>query len=125
MVRVQCTRAPVMRVPLSSCQRGALCRAEIQSQPDSAGATSVAEADGQPAQPDAATCAYCGIDKANMPFGCDGDGHKSAGIGSFVDWWPLKVWSPCPRAKEKGLPYVRKGQNIDEVLFGRSDKTPK
>ena len=136
------TRACLLRAVMTSlrCQRPAWrpahhagrrhqrtrCRAELQTgaDTDSQGSGQAAPVAQRAEQVDAAECPHCGAPESNIPFGCDRAGHKSAGIGAFVAWWPLKVWSPCPRAKEKGMPYVRKGQSIDEVLFGRSDKTP-
>jgi hypothetical protein len=63
-------------------------------------------------------CSHCGVPKEQVPFGCDQEGHKAGGMGAIAEWWPVKAWGPCPKAAEKGLPYTRKGQGTDEMLFG-------
>jgi hypothetical protein len=63
-------------------------------------------------------CPHCGVKNDQIPFGCDKLGHKAAGVGAFLDWWPVKAWGPCQKAAEAGLPYTRKGQSLDETLFG-------
>lgn len=72
----------------------------------------------EPAQPDPTTCAHCGASLDDVPFGCDQLGHKAGGMGAFFEWWPVKAWGPCERASAAGLPYTRKGQGTDEMLFG-------
>lgn len=54
-------------------------------------------------------------------MGCDQQGHKVGGAGALFSWWPIKAWGPCPRATDAGLSYTRKGQVIDEILFGKAD----
>lgn len=65
-------------------------------------------------------CQFCGIDKSKIPRGCDQEGRVIGGMGSIPGfrWWPIKAYRPCPRAGEAGKSYSRKGQVIDEVLFG-------
>ncbi len=55
-----------------------------------------------------------------MSFGCDGSGRIAGGIGAVpgFKWWPIKAYRPCPKATAAGISYVRKGQDIDTVLFG-------
>jgi hypothetical protein len=33
-------------------------------------------------------------------------------------WWPIKAYRPCPKLSAAGLEYTRKGQAINDVLFG-------
>lgn len=77
-----------------------------------------------PEAPSADKCAKCGVMRSDVPFGCDMDGHKVGGLGIF-EWWPIKAWGPCPKAAEAGIPYTRKGQGLDEVLFGNSQNSEK
>ena len=37
---------------------------------------------------------------------CDGKGRIKGGMGALVDWWPIKVYRPCPAAAEAGRVYV-------------------
>jgi hypothetical protein len=64
------------------------------------------------------TCQHCGVALEDVPFGCDQEGHKAGGMGALFEWWPVKAWGPCPKASEAGLPYTRKGQGTNEMLFG-------
>jgi hypothetical protein len=41
------------------------------------------------------------------------------GIGTVLDWWPIKAYRPCPNFIERGGRYVRSGQGLDEIAFGR------
>jgi len=34
-------------------------------------------------------------------------------------WWPIKAYRPCSKAAQAGIEYSRKGQGVDEVMFGR------
>lgn len=74
-----------------------------------------------PPEPVAApdTCKHCGAALSDVPLGCDQEGHKAGGAGAFFEWWPIKAWGPCPKASAAGLPYTRKGQPTDEMLFGK------
>ena len=51
--------------------------------------------------------------------GCDGTGKIQGGIAtvSFLSWWPIKVFRPCPAYLEAGYVYRREGQTMDQVLF--------
>lgn len=40
-------------------------------------------------------------------------------VRSIARWWPIKAYRPCSKAAEKGIEYTRKGQGVDEVMFGR------
>ena len=71
-------------------------------------------------EPASDACPHCGAAKGDIPFGCDQQGHRAAGAGALIPWWPIKVWNHCPKAAQAGLPYTRKGQIIDEMLFGRA-----
>jgi len=97
------------------------------------------------AKPD--VCKTCGLPTSEMPWGCSGDGRVQGGIGAvpgFRWWvmtstdvrsraishsryarsfarWPIKAYRPCPKAAEKGIEYTRKGQGVDEVMFGRKE----
>eukprot|EP00581_Thalassiosira_minuscula_P019676 CAMPEP_0183727194 /NCGR_PEP_ID=MMETSP0737-20130205/25082_1 /TAXON_ID=385413 /ORGANISM="Thalassiosira miniscula, Strain CCMP1093" /LENGTH=136 /DNA_ID=CAMNT_0025958767 /DNA_START=173 /DNA_END=583 /DNA_ORIENTATION=- len=50
---------------------------------------------------------------------CDGSGRILGGIGVVLDWWPIKAYRPCPNFVERGGKYVRSGQGLDEIAFGR------
>mmetsp|Transcript_16145 Transcript_16145/g.34900 ORF Transcript_16145/g.34900 Transcript_16145/m.34900 type:complete len:138 (-) Transcript_16145:311-724(-) len=50
---------------------------------------------------------------------CDGSGRILGGIGVVLDWWPIKAYRPCPNFIERGGRYVRSGQGLDEIAFGR------
>lgn len=50
---------------------------------------------------------------------CDGSGRILGGIGTVLDWWPIKAYRPCPNFIERGGRYVRSGQGLDEIAFGR------
>lgn len=69
-------------------------------------------------------CPTCGVPKSEMSMGCDGTGRIMGGLGSLpgFGWWPIKAYRPCGKATEKGIRYQRKGQVVDEVLFGRTGK---
>lgn len=43
------------------------------------------------------------------------------GLGAIpgFGWWPIKAYRPCGKASAAGIRYRRKGQDIDEVLFGK------
>ena len=51
--------------------------------------------------------------------GCDGTGKIQGGIAtvSFMSWWPIKVFRPCPSYQAAGYVYRREGQTMDQVLF--------
>ena len=50
---------------------------------------------------------------------CDGSGRILGGIGTVLEWWPIKAYRPCPNFIERGGRYVRSGQGLDEIAFGR------
>jgi len=66
-------------------------------------------------------CKTCGVKKSEMDFGCDGSGRIMGGIGAVpgFSWWPIKAYRPCGKATSAGIAYQRKGQGVDEVMFGR------
>jgi len=66
-------------------------------------------------------CKTCGVAKNEMAFGCDGSGRIMGGIGAVpgFGWWPIKAYRPCGKAVDAGVTYQRKGQGVDEVMFGR------
>ena len=41
------------------------------------------------------------------------------GIGTVLEWWPIKAYRPCPNFIERGGKYERSGQGLDEIAFGR------
>eukprot|EP00566_Odontella_aurita_P022902 CAMPEP_0113546094 /NCGR_PEP_ID=MMETSP0015_2-20120614/11619_1 /TAXON_ID=2838 /ORGANISM="Odontella" /LENGTH=131 /DNA_ID=CAMNT_0000446519 /DNA_START=57 /DNA_END=452 /DNA_ORIENTATION=+ /assembly_acc=CAM_ASM_000160 len=67
----------------------------------------VAEEDSKPA----VKCPNCDL--------CDGSGRILGGIGVILDWWPIKAYRPCPNFIDSGGRYVRSGQGLDEIAFGR------
>mmetsp|Transcript_13168 Transcript_13168/g.19865 ORF Transcript_13168/g.19865 Transcript_13168/m.19865 type:complete len:133 (-) Transcript_13168:320-718(-) len=50
---------------------------------------------------------------------CDGSGRILGGIGVVLEWWPIKAYRPCPNFIERGGNYIRSGQGLDEIAFGR------
>ncbi|KAL3811651.1 hypothetical protein ACHAXA_004383 [Cyclostephanos tholiformis] len=50
---------------------------------------------------------------------CDGSGRILGGIGMVLEWWPIKAYRPCPNFVDRGGRYVRAGQGLDEIAFGR------
>lgn len=42
------------------------------------------------------------------------------GLGAVpgFQWWPIKAYRPCPRLDEAGVEYQRKGQILNDVMFG-------
>ena len=74
----------------------------------------------QPAQAEQQSqkCAHCGVGLSDVPFACDQQGHVAKGAGALFEWWPIKVWGPCSKAEAAGLKYTRKGQNLEQTLFG-------
>ncbi|KAL3803998.1 hypothetical protein ACHAWO_001502 [Cyclotella atomus] len=53
---------------------------------------------------------------------CDGSGRILGGIGTVLEWWPIKAYRPCPNFVDRGGKYVRSGQGLDEIAFGRIQK---
>ena len=50
---------------------------------------------------------------------CDGSGRILGGIATVLTFWPIKAYRPCPNFIERGGRYVRSGQGLDEIAFGR------
>lgn len=73
----------------------------------------------------ATTCRTCGLDLSKAPRGCDQEGHVRKGLGALpgFGWFSfLKVYGPCPELAKNGIAYTRKGQSLDEILFGGEKK---
>ncbi|ACO69451.1 predicted protein [Micromonas commoda] len=68
------------------------------------------------------SCDSCGLAKEKMQ--CDGSGRIIGGMGAIplFSWWPIKAYRPCPGLIESGGVYVRKGQDVDGILFGEKGK---
>lgn len=67
-------------------------------------------------------CKLCGVDLASAPRGCDNEGHVIKGLGSWpgFGWFEaLRVYGACPEAQKKGIAYTRKGDTLDEIMFGK------
>eukprot|EP00970_Alexandrium_tamarense_P013590 scaffold3521_cov195-Alexandrium_tamarense.AAC.24 len=47
---------------------------------------------------------------------CDGSGRILGGIGTVLEWWPIKAYRPCPNFVDRGGKYERSGQG--KFLFG-------
>nr|ABK24222.1 unknown [Picea sitchensis]ACN40607.1 unknown [Picea sitchensis] len=64
-------------------------------------------------------CKACG--RPEIERGCNGEGRIQGGIGTIpgFQWWPIKVFRPCPGFVASGGRYRRRGQSMDEVAFGR------
>eukprot|EP00569_Conticribra_weissflogii_P004671 CAMPEP_0171338440 /NCGR_PEP_ID=MMETSP0878-20121228/7327_1 /TAXON_ID=67004 /ORGANISM="Thalassiosira weissflogii, Strain CCMP1336" /LENGTH=151 /DNA_ID=CAMNT_0011840221 /DNA_START=23 /DNA_END=478 /DNA_ORIENTATION=+ len=73
--------------------------------------TADAETPVQQQQVPAVKCPDCDL--------CDGSGRILGGIGTVLTWWPIKAYRPCPNFIERGGRYVRSGQGLDEIAFGR------
>ena len=65
-----------------------------------------------------AKCNTCGAE--NVESGCDGEGRMIGGLGAVAGfgWWPIKAYRPCPKLDEAGIEYQRKGQILNDVMFG-------
>eukprot|EP00978_Attheya_sp_CCMP212_P036835 scaffold169904_cov51-Attheya_sp.AAC.1 len=50
---------------------------------------------------------------------CDGSGRILGGIAVVAPWWPIKAFRPCPNFVNSGGTYIRAGQPLDEIAFGR------
>jgi hypothetical protein len=75
---------------------------------EGAKATKTPQDDKQPPVP----CPDCDL--------CDGSGRIAGGIGAVFSWIPIKAYRPCPNfVAKKGNVYVRAGQALDEIAFGR------
>eukprot|EP00565_Helicotheca_tamesis_P003759 CAMPEP_0185723710 /NCGR_PEP_ID=MMETSP1171-20130828/457_1 /TAXON_ID=374046 /ORGANISM="Helicotheca tamensis, Strain CCMP826" /LENGTH=137 /DNA_ID=CAMNT_0028391455 /DNA_START=28 /DNA_END=441 /DNA_ORIENTATION=+ len=64
----------------------------------------------EPAKP-AVKCPDCDL--------CDGSGRILGGIAVILPWWPIKAYRPCPNFINAGGRYIRSGQPLDEIAFGR------
>lgn len=88
--------------------------------------------DALPVQPEAATvdtdklplrgCKACG--REEMEKGCNGEGRIQGGIATVpgFGWWPIKAYRPCPEFLASGGRYRRRGQSMDEVASGGSNR---
>jgi hypothetical protein len=45
------------------------------------------------------------------------------GVGAVVAWWPIKAFRPCPNLPATAT-YVKKGQDVDEIMFGNNGRPP-
>lgn len=64
------------------------------------------------ALPPVALCPDCDL--------CDGSGRIAGGIGAVFAWIPIKAYRPCPNfVAKQGNVYIRAGQALDEIAFGR------
>lgn len=65
-----------------------------------------------------AKCSTCGAE--NVENGCDGEGRVIGGLGAVpgFSWWPIKAYRPCDKLNEAGMQYSRKGQILNDVMFG-------
>ena len=68
------------------------------------------------------SCDSCGLAKDKMQ--CDGSGRIIGGLGAIplFSWWPIKAYRPCPGLDDSGGVYVRKGQDVDSILWGEKGK---
>ncbi|MCL7050288.1 hypothetical protein MKW94_011583 [Papaver nudicaule] len=67
-------------------------------------------------------CQACG--KEEVEKGCNGEGRVQGGIATVpgFGWWPIKAYRPCPGFVASGGRYRRRGQSMDEVAWGRTEK---
>ncbi|CAI7779136.1 unnamed protein product, partial [Closterium sp. NIES-54] len=63
-------------------------------------------------------CKACG--RTERVGGCNGEGRIQGGVGALpgFQWFPVKVYRPCPAFVEAGGKYKRLGQSLDEMAFG-------
>mmetsp|Transcript_10550 Transcript_10550/g.28867 ORF Transcript_10550/g.28867 Transcript_10550/m.28867 type:complete len:151 (+) Transcript_10550:39-491(+) len=74
-----------------------------------------------PATPqDPNACSMCGAPLNEKQSGCDGEGRVVGGLSVIpgFGWWPIKAYRPCPELDKRGIDYVRKGQALNDVMFG-------
>eukprot|EP00242_Pyramimonas_sp_CCMP2087_P010856 CAMPEP_0198202018 /NCGR_PEP_ID=MMETSP1445-20131203/5069_1 /TAXON_ID=36898 /ORGANISM="Pyramimonas sp., Strain CCMP2087" /LENGTH=138 /DNA_ID=CAMNT_0043872721 /DNA_START=61 /DNA_END=480 /DNA_ORIENTATION=+ len=64
--------------------------------------------------------------------GCNGEGRIPGGMtailsmankGKVPDWWPIKIYRPCPVFIEAGNAYQAGGQSVDDIFFGGGTST--
>ncbi|KAK8954272.1 hypothetical protein KSP39_PZI001766 [Platanthera zijinensis] len=67
-------------------------------------------------------CKTCG--RQEIEKGCNGEGRIQGGIATVpgFGWWPIKAFRPCPEFIASGGRYRRRGQSMDEVAFGRTER---
>ncbi|KAI3938811.1 hypothetical protein MKW92_025468 [Papaver armeniacum] len=67
-------------------------------------------------------CKACGREEVEK--GCNGEGRVQGGIATVpgFGWWPIKAYRPCPGFVASGGRYRRRGQSMDEVAWGRTEK---
>ncbi|KAI3860327.1 hypothetical protein MKX03_031008 [Papaver bracteatum] len=67
-------------------------------------------------------CKACGREQVEK--GCNGEGRVQGGIATVpgFGWWPIKAYRPCPGFVASGGRYRRRGQSMDEVAWGRTEK---
>ncbi|KAI3919547.1 hypothetical protein MKX01_018370 [Papaver californicum] len=67
-------------------------------------------------------CKACG--REEIENGCNGEGRVQGGIATVpgFGWWPIKAYRPCPGFVASGGRYRRRGQSMDEVAWGRTEK---
>ena len=95
------------RRPMSTASRGKMLTVRAESK-DQAGCTG--------------SCDSCGLAKDKMQ--CDGSCRIIGGMGAIplFSWLPIKAYRPCPGLIESGGVYVRKGQDVDSILWGEKGK---
>ncbi|OVA06275.1 hypothetical protein BVC80_8393g6 [Macleaya cordata] len=67
-------------------------------------------------------CKACGREEVEK--GCNGEGRVQGGIATVpgFGWWPIKAYRPCPGFVASGGRYRRRGQSMDEVAWGRTER---
>ncbi|GJP53724.1 hypothetical protein CLOM_g12874 [Closterium sp. NIES-68] len=107
-VRRQTYRLPVTRAAASP--EGSESSAATQTPPAPAG--------GSDSRASGDVCKACG--RAERVGGCNGEGRIQGGVGALpgFQWFPVKVYRPCPAFVEAGGKYKRLGQSLDEMAFG-------
>ncbi|RZC74641.1 hypothetical protein C5167_050121 [Papaver somniferum] len=67
-------------------------------------------------------CKAC--EREEVEKGCNGEGRVQGGIATVpgFGWWPIKAYRPCPGFVASGGRYRRRGQSMDEVAWGRTEK---
>ena len=53
---------------------------------------------------------------------CDGSGRILGGIGTVLEWWPIKAYRPCPNFVERGEQYYLMRLRSDVTQLSKSEE---
>ena len=99
--------------PLISIYR--LKSTENDNPPSSLPPPQVASSSPPPPPPPQVACPDCDQ--------CDGSGRIAGGLATIplFSFWPIKAYRPCPNFTKRGGIYLKSGQSLDEIAFGRQE----